>query len=307
MRINRRGFLIGGLALAGLGTAGAASHLSIDEKAALCPVQVPAFDLPKEFHDFRIGFISDIHFGFWIRNETVEALVNEINAAKPDIILLGGDHAWHHNPILEQIFPGHPNRLFDHLEYDQRPVQFLTVLADLLGALRARHGVYSVFGNHEHWLAPTECWKLLEARGIGCLLNRAVRVARGSSILEVYGMDDLWTGLPRAPFALSDAKARVYRILLTHNPDAFGKLLADGDGKRRFNLGLAGHTHGGQVKLPILGALHHNVVDRRFREGLFTLERLGLATFTTRGVGVVELPFRLNCPAEVNLIEFKPV
>ncbi len=92
-----------------------------------------------------------------------------------------------------------------------------------------------------------------------------------------------------------------FSILLTHNPDFSSFVLHDKNIK--FNLSLSGHTHGGQIKLPIVGALGYNISDLRYKEGLVDYQETKL--YTSRGLGYVELPIRINCPPEVTIITLR--
>lgn len=123
---------------------------------------------------------------------------------------------------------------------------------------------------------------------------------RGSESLLIFGSDDYLTGLPAVPPAAAIPGVSA-RVLVTHNPDYVSEVL-----KRdaaRFSLALCGHTHGGQVRLPGLISMAAPVRDTRFLAGLVQVD--GRWVYTSRGLGMVGLPFRVNCPPEITTIELK--
>ena len=128
------------------------------------------------------------------------------------------------------------------------------------------------------------------------LINRSVTFKRNLETFRIIGTDDYWTGIPR--FAAAPKRESENRVLISHNPDYVSFLLENT--ACEFDLALSGHTHGGQIKLPIIGALGYNVTDARFGEGLVHHKRGEV--FTTRGLGVVEIPVRINCPPEVSIL-----
>lgn len=137
--------------------------------------------------------------------------------------------------------------------------------------------------------------------GIQVLLNTVFPVERQGKRLLVLGSDDYWTGIPSTSAMPDKKEPGQVRIVLSHNPDYLSHLLEKT--RFEFDLGLSGHTHGGQIKLPLIGALHYNIKDQRFAEGLFSHPRA--VTYTSRGIGVVGLPIRINCPPEVNVFTLK--
>jgi predicted MPP superfamily phosphohydrolase len=134
------------------------------------------------------------------------------------------------------------------------------------------------------------------------LINQEFSIKRGEQSLEVFGVDDYLTGIPTTPPTRSPLKDGVSkRIILSHNPDYISALLKRPE--HSFSLALCGHTHGGQVVLPIVGPIAAQVVDRRFISGLHNLDNR--IVYTSRGLGVVGLPFRLDCPPEVSVFTLR--
>jgi len=258
-------------------------------------INIPIPKLAKAFQNYKIGFLSDLHVGPWVPDEWITRAVNSVMEDKPDLILLGGDYIWVPDDPDWKIWGIVRNNLLDGVSKEGAPRIVFSKTRDLLAGLIAPDGVFGILGNHDNWVDPVECKLQLHRDGINLLINEETEIRRGNATLTVYGTDDYLTGVPRFPKNNSGADA--VRILLTHNPDAVGwslsKSLYD------FDLALSGHTHGGQVKSKLLGAVTYNVEDQRFREGLVKID--GRYVYTTRGVGLVEVPYRLNCAPEVTV------
>lgn len=201
--------------------------------------------------------------------------VEATNALGADLILLGGD-------LVDQFYGGE-----------------LEGVPELLATLKSRLGTYAVLGNHDRTryrnLQPLK--DAYEEAGVRLLINEGVSVRDD---LYLAGIDDWRTGYPEPGRALAGAPtgSGAARLLLTHNPDAIPDLPAGLD------LVLAGHTHGGQVRLPVVGPLAtSSEYGRRFVEGWVEAP---MPAFVSRGLGVTLLPFRLLCPAELVLLSLSP-
>ncbi len=264
-------------------------------------------NLPQDFTDYRIGFISDLHLGECVTEEWIESAISTLNENKPDIVLIGGDLIWVADALYSQVGLAlrRKQACFGQDKGDIERAHYLyESLADLLTVLSAPDGVFSVYGNHDGWLAPKACQKYLEARTVRLLCNNTVEIKRGAAQLSVTGVDDYWTGVPRLGALAHARKSNEIRVILAHNPDYISDLLETTNCD--FDLALCGHTHGGQLKLPVFGAPFYNVRDYRLAEGLFK-HATGKYVYTTRGVGVVGLPIRINCPPEVSILTLKQV
>jgi predicted MPP superfamily phosphohydrolase len=256
--------------------------------------------LPPAFNGYKIGFISDIHISSWVPEEWFERAILELKHAEVQTLILGGDY------ILV-----HESSLWDksHLVRNPRlsgiPKELATrLIYSTFAEYAARHtfpdGTLAVVGNHDHWNSYLLFLETMRAYPqIELLINTERTITRGEQCLRIYGVDDYLTGIPLNPS--SDIELRdgiTKRIIVSHNPD-YISAIADNP-EVNFSLALCGHTHGGQIVLPVLGALAPQVIDRRFIAGLCQLgER---QVYTSRGLGVVGLPFRVNCPAEITVI-----
>jgi predicted MPP superfamily phosphohydrolase len=127
------------------------------------------------------------------------------------------------------------------------------------------------------------------------LTNRSVVLHRDFTTLEIFGTDDYWSGFPTV-----SAPQASCRILLTHNPDYAASIMNVGP-QQTFDFALCGHTHGGQIRLPIIGPITLNVKNPRLGHGEWKSAR-GHQGLTTAGLGVVEIPYRFQCPPEIHSI-----
>lgn len=230
--------------------------------------------LPGEFAGLRIVQISDIHHGLFLPKEWLSQAVQQANQLNPDIIALTGDF----------------------VTYSRRNI---APAAELLGRLRARYGVYAVLGNHDFRVDADGVTQALRRQHIDVLRNRHIVIRHGKAPLYLAGVDDYGYGadLRRAVRGIPPDAATV---LLAHNPRVIH--LAS---RRGVSLVLSGHTHGGQVNLPLLGTIYGRSPERlRFKVGW---DRLGATQiYVSRGIGTIVLPWRLRCPAEISHLELLP-
>ena len=288
MKMGALGFLTAG------GTAGAYFSKVDTSLLELTQLEIKIRALPSEFEGYRIGFLSDIHLGPFVSNELVRESVNQFNHKKIDLLLLGGDHI--NLPMVSEKrcfwfvrnpdFADAGDKRLIHRIYD--------TLGGMLSETKTTDGICSVYGNHDRWFAPRTCAELFKRHHIALLVNNALIVRRSFSELRIVGVDDYWGGFPSLAKETPHKAPGQVRILLAHNPDYIAKVLDRTDFE--FDLGLAGHTHGGQIRLPLLSPLLFNISDHRFNAGLFRHKRAPV--YTTRGIGTVEFPVRVNCPPE---------
>jgi hypothetical protein len=229
--------------------------------------------LPGAFRGYRVAHLSDIHMDRWMTGERLAGIVSLVNAQWPDLVALTGDYVTH----------GHRR---DRLYRD---------LATGLGALRTRDGVVAVLGNHDHWLDAAFARRALRGAGAIELGNRAHVLRRGDAMFYVGGVDDYWTAHARLDDVLDQVPAGSAAILLAHEPD-FADLSAPSG---RFALQLSGHSHGGQVRLPLLGPPILPPYGRKYPMGLYRVGRMWL--YTNRGVGMLSPRVRLNCRPEITV------
>ena len=228
---------------------------------------------PGPLKGLRIAVISDLHAGApYIDADKIDRIVAMTNAARPDLVLLAGDYR------AGRMLGG-------------RHVSAAEVAGRLKG-LKARLGVYAVLGNHDS-RSVVQTVTAFKAAGIEMLRDRHVTLAGG---IPLAGLDDYFTLGPDPVHALAGVSGGA--ICLTHSPDIFPELPA------ACALTIAGHTHGGQVWLPVLGrpavgwlASRHG---QRYAAGV--IRENGKTLFVSSGIGTSGLPVRLGVPPEISLL-----
>ncbi len=241
------------------------------------PATIPLRGWPAAWEGLRVAAISDIHAGsLYVGAEKLDRLAVMTNAAHPDLIVLLGDYVSHHRP--------------------EGGVEAPESLARRLARMRAPLGVVAVLGNHDNWMGGPRLRRALEAAGIRVLDNEVLRLERRGQPLWLAGIADALTGNPRVEETLARVPKGEPVVVLTHNPDLFDHEIPD-----RVELTLAGHTHGGQVRLPFVGCLIvPSAYGQRYVEGMVSEGRRVL--FVTPGVGTSILPIRFGVPPEISLL-----
>ena len=261
---------------------------------------IPA--LPSAFIDYRIGFITDIHIGTWVPESWLERALDAVKTLEVDLLLLGGDYILVHENSLWDSAGLIRNPRFSGLSKREAIPRIYSAFAERVSRFTCPDGIFAVVGNHDHWNGYPEFLRIMRNfPSVRLLINEEHSIYRGDQQLLIFGVDDYLTGLPGTPPTKKLHDNKTKRIILSHNPDYIPAILQRADAD--FNLAICGHTHGGQIVLPALGPIAAQVTDRRFVSGMCHVgEKL---VYTSRGLGVVGLPFRLNCPAEVTVFSLK--
>jgi predicted MPP superfamily phosphohydrolase len=264
--IDRRQ-LLKGLVGVGVGAAtGGGAHGFLYERhhLELTRAAFPISGLPDALKGLRIGVLTDLHRSQTVSHEAVVAAVDMLMAERPDLILLGGDYVtWR----------------------DQR---YVHPAAEALGALSAPHGVIAILGNHDD---ERDMPAALAAKGFTVLKDARTRLAIRGEIMDFVGIR-FWT-YKVADIAHAMRGAVPHAILLAHTP----KRLLEAQ-QLAVPAVISGHTHGGQIVLPGIGA----VAAREFPVIAGIEQRQGTTIFVSRGVGTVYVPVRINCPPEVAVL-----
>jgi len=219
-------------------------------------------------------FVGDFHIK---KNgeERLDKIVKLIKAQEPDIIFSTGDFVAGHT--LKTSLP--PEKI-----------------AEKLGELKPKLGFYTVLGNHDWWADGKLITEVLRKNGIVVLENSSVSFIYKNKPVYIAGIEDLQTRNPDITSAMEHTSSPL--IMLTHTPDMFPKI------PDNVFLTLAGHTHGGQVRIPFLGAL---IIPSEYREkyakGKITENNHTM--IVTKGIGTSILPFRFNCTPEIVIINFE--
>jgi predicted MPP superfamily phosphohydrolase len=280
--------------VAGGAGAAAAGDTTFDLRTNHVSIKIPR--LPSSFVGYTIGLLCDFHFGIYLPHEWLAASVAAVQKARPDLIVLGGDFIGIPDNLFTRLTGFSRNAHFDNVPLEKLPDAIFGELQGLLRSCGAPDGVVAVLGNHDHWVSPKLCVRSLEAIGVKVITNETVTLGRRQDTLRIVGVDDYWS----APSKISvpdEPSRNEARVLVSHNPDFPSYLLRNT--KFHFDLALCGHTHGGQMCLPGGVGVFYNVDDRRFVRGLASWRESQI--YTSCGVGLVELPYRFNCPPEVTI------
>jgi predicted MPP superfamily phosphohydrolase len=229
---------------------------------------VPVAGLPPALAGLRIGLLTDVHRSYLVSHDDVAHAVTALMSQRADLIVLGGDYV-----------------TWGDREYVQPS-------AEALAPLSAPHGVYGILGNHddEHDMPAA-----LGKNGVQMLKDARTRLTIRNETIDLVGIR-FWTKQQTDIAALTRGAAPM-TILLAHDPRRLTEAAALG-----VPLVLSGHTHGGQVVLPLIGA----VAAQKFPvvAGIGVRDRTTM--FVSRGVGTIYVPVRINCPPEVALLTLQP-
>jgi predicted MPP superfamily phosphohydrolase len=270
MQMGRRA-LLKALTAAGTGifTGGAAyGFLYERHSTGVTRSTVPVERLPPSLAGVKIGLITDAHRSRWVSDEDVQEAVRLMMAERPDIIVLGGDYVtWG----------------------DRR---YVVPAAESLRGLSAPHGVYAILGNHDD---DHDMPLALSARGMTVLKDARTDVTINGETLNLLGIR-FWTRRASS-IAMLTRGANGLMVLLAHDPRRLTEAAS-----LKIPLVLSGHTHGGQVVLPGIGA----IAAQKFPvvQGIGRRDRT--TVFVSRGIGTVYVPVRINCPPEVAVLTLQP-
>ncbi|TXK85445.1 metallophosphoesterase [Paenibacillus sp. N3.4] len=275
--LSRRSFLKKGTVLAGsfLAATGALGSYAnfVEPKWYDITRHTLIFErLPNAFHGIKVVHFSDLHIGYHFDLKDLEHVVNIIRKEKADILCFTGD-------------------LFD-AEITTDPDQ----TSQLLASLEAPLGKWSVLGNHDKWIGENRTVAILQKGGFQTLLNSFKAITYLNQVIQLAGVEDLLTGKPDISKALDGANPHRFTLLLSHCPN-----YADQAAKYPVDLQLSGHTHGGQIRLPFLGAVITPPGGDNYVEGLHPVTESKMLIYTNRGIGTTTLPFRFLCRPEITV------
>src|SRR5581483_2606055 len=235
---------------------------------------------PSRMDGFTIALLSDFHYDSVFSVHPIRKSVEIVKAVRPDLIALTGDFVT--APALGDPAEG---------------AAAAEPCAELLGQMKAPYGLWAVLGNHDYADAPRVTGALM-SKGIQILDNRAVPVEKEGGRFWLSGIDDALDGRPDLRSALSVIPSGEATVLLAHEPD-----YADHVAHYPIDLQLSGHSHGGQVRFPLMPPLFLPHLGKKYVLGLYRIGDLTL--YTTAGIGTVRLPIRFDCPPEITLITLR--
>lgn len=231
-------------------------------------------DLPQAFEGFRITQLTDIHHSRILEINEVRRVVSIAQQTRPDMFVLTGDYSTSYRRYIEPC-------------------------AEALSGLSAPEGVWAVLGNHDHYTDPELTTRALQRQRIAVLNNAHTTVQRGADAIQLSGIDDWTWAATDFTRAFSGLKTNAPTILLSHQP-----AVLDFEQTKDVALILSGHTHGGQLNFPWLGApASLFTTDLRYARGLFRRGETQL--YVSTGTGVIGLPLRLGVRPEIAVLKLR--
>jgi predicted MPP superfamily phosphohydrolase len=234
-------------------------------------LSLPVPHLPPVFEGYRVAHLSDLHLGTASIQRYLPAVIQAVNREHPDLIAITGDFV---NSRCADLSRG----------------------KNILSGLRAPDGVWASWGNHDYRVGIEVVEALAQQAGITVLRNAHHAITRGTDRLVVAGLDDVIRGIPNLNQTLENAPGGSPVILMVHEPD-FARIAA---ADSRIILQLSGHTHGGQVRLPRIGAPLLPIFGCLYPAGAYRVGNLAL--YVTCGVGTSRFVIRLNCRPEIVIV-----
>jgi predicted MPP superfamily phosphohydrolase len=275
-KLTRRGFLKGLAAAPLLAVSATATYAGLVEPDHYELTETDIFirDLPDSFDGFRITQVSDIHHSRIVSIEEVRRVVRLAQGTRPDMFALTGDYTTMYRRFIEPC-------------------------AEALGSLKAPEGVWAVLGNHDYYTDAQLTVRALERARISVLGNANTLVRRGADSLQLSGVDDWSWGRADWERAFYGLERKRPTILLSHQPRVLD--LAE---TRGVSLILSGHTHGGQVSLPLIGSPARFISsEMKYARGLY--QQGGTQLYVSRGTGVIGLPVRFGARPEIAVLRLR--
>lgn len=229
--------------------------------------------------NIKVVFISDIHFGNYYLASRLKRIINSINKLTPDIIIIGGDY----------LYNGKKSK------FKQKPLDELLIK---LSNLKSKNGIFTVIGNHEYNLGGNLHLALegIKRNNISLLVNNTFELNIENQKILIHGVDDLQEG--HIDVEQLQINEEYLNILVSHNPDFFEKYNVN------FDIGLSGHTHGGQVTL--FGIFAPVTESKYGQKYIKFINKVGSSVIlTTKGLGCTRLPIRFFSLPEIVEIEVK--
>lgn len=240
--------------------------------------KISSTKINDDMNDLKIAFISDIHYNHFMNKERLTKMIERINAFKPDILLFGGD-------------------LFDDPTLYPIDENVTKELAECLSQLQADYGKFAVLGetdHHENVLPIVE--DLLFQADFELLNNQNIQLTKeGSSTIYLIGIDSLVGGNPDVEMSLQEVDTNAFTIVLTHAPDLISQLPSNG-----IDLVLAGHSHGGQIALPFIGALNKKEGALSYSKGEYWINQTQL--IVSNGMGTTDTDIRIFADPQCHIL-----
>ena len=234
---------------------------------------------PKRLDGFTIAVLSDFHYDPRFSIHPIHSAVAIVNRLAPDLIALTGD-------FVSIPFSATRNRV---------AASMAEPCAEILSGMSARYGVWAVMGNHDCETDRGIVTSALQGQGIRVLANQAVAIEHDGARFWLAGVNDVLSGTADPGVVLDQVPGDEAVVLLAHEPD-----FADSVAHFPIDLQLSGHSHGGQVRFPVVGPIFLPDLGQKYVRGYYRVGKMTL--YVNVGLGTVGLPVRWNCPPEITLL-----
>lgn len=241
--------------------------------------------LDPDFQGLKLVQISDFHIGQWIDKERLNHVFDLALEQKPDYFLLTGDY-------LEFHPYGAPNEWATYAKN-------LDLISSSFSRLSGFCPTIAILGNHDHMIYAGWIEQALVDAGISVLRNAVKTIKRGNAELHIAGLDDVRQRMDRLDKLMHLLPGNGAAVLLAHEPDFADTAAATG----RFDLQISGHSHGGQIVIPLIGPPLLPELGRKYPSGLYNINDMLL--YTNRGIGVTTINARFNCRPEITVFTFE--
>jgi predicted MPP superfamily phosphohydrolase len=269
-------------AVAGAGAVAVDSMLIEPNRPLIVRQEIVLRRWPERLNGFTIALLSDFHYDPYCSVHPLKAAIGMVNALRPDLIALTGDFV--------TVPPLSSN--------DAQGANSAEPCAELLRQMHAPYGLWAVMGNHDFFTDQARVTSALRAVGIQVLSNQSVAIEPSGGRFWLSGVADVLGGDAKLDSTLQPVPSGEATILLAHEPD-----YADYVARHPIDLQLSGHSHGGQVRLPLMPALYLPELAKKYPAGLYKVGPLSV--YTNIGLGTVGVPLRWNCPPEITLLTIR--
>lgn len=235
-------------------------------------------NLANDFSGLKIIHISDIHYGRITSTKMIKKIIKEVNLIKPDIIVITGD-------LIDK-----------DATLTEKDISFLK---DSLAKLESKYGKYSIYGNHDITYSREKIEEIYKYSNFKLLVNDYdIIYGKRNEALFIGGLDSLLEGeqnIEKTMSYFNDHEDILYKILLVHEPDSTDNIL---EKYPNTNLILAGHSHNGQVRLPLIGAVYTPSGSKKYYDNYYKINETDL--YISSGIGVSRINFRLFNKPSIN-------
>ena len=246
------------------------------KKIDLVEVDIVLNNLGKNFQNYRILNISDIHLGQWINPEYLNDLVDYVNTLNYDLIVLTGDY------------------------FSYNIENYEAALEKSLKKLKAEDGKFGILGNHDHWMDADKVRGIFKNTDIYDLSNDNVVLKKGDDKINLAGVDSCTVCADNLDKVLAKLEDNCPTILLAHEPDFARESSQTG----KIDLQISGHSHGGQFIIPKFETTPFRGPNSiKYPVGLYKVKNM--VQYTSKGLGTNSFRIRINCKPEITIITLK--